>query len=288
MVQLFNPNSSLSIYVENFLAMSFHFEQEVQQLVSARGVPMLVFPFGSPPKTSLMHGFTGHAYPHETIWEPALLGVNNEFTICKFSGSVRFLMVMLKPTGAYHFLRGGVRDLTNGVATLEELQVSKYFNELQGKLWGISQASDATKLVEVYLHRYFESKKRESPGDFSPVIAYMMRHPAKLTVHSLSKKFKCTERWIEKQCALQTGISPKSWLRIIRHRAAANYWLNKPDASWMEIVARFDYTDQSHLIRDFKHFSGNPPAQHFSMYEAAEIGLQQHKVGLSSLIGTDG
>jgi AraC-like DNA-binding protein len=287
MVHLFNPNPPLSKYVENFLAMSFHFEQEVQQLVSARGVPMLVFPFNSPPKTSLKHGFTGHAYPHETMWEPALLGTNSEFTVCKFEGNVNFVMVMLKPTGAYHFLRDGIKELSNAVATFQELQVEKYFSELQGRLWGIRQPAEVVHMIQLHLCRYFELKNREDVGDFSPVLAYMMRNPSKLTVHSLSKKFKCTERWIEKQCALQTGLSPKSWLRTIRHRAAANYWINNPHASWMEIVARFDYTDQSHLIRDFRHFSGNPPAQHFSMYREAEVGLQQHKVGLSSMIEAD-
>lgn len=268
--------------------MSFHFESASQQMLSARGVPMLVFPFKNPPRTSIRHGEAGSSYPHQVMDEPALLYTSNVFCQSDFMGDVNFVMVMLKPTAAYHFTQSNVQGLSNTVATLDDLHLYQHFDALQERLWATSATATAVDLIQRTLIRFFQQHAKIGVGDFAPVMNYMFRSPSLLTVHDLTRKFKCTERWLEKQCATQTGLSPKNWLRLIRHRHAANYWLNHPNRSWMEVVAQYRYTDQSHLIRDFKQFSGSPPAQHFLQYSDTETGLMQDKVGLSSLIGDGG
>ncbi|MBK8557769.1 MAG: AraC family transcriptional regulator [Lewinellaceae bacterium] len=285
MVQHFSPHPALLPFIEGFLVMSFYFESESQQTLSARGVPMLVFPFKSPPRTGIRHGHAGGTYPKQVMDEPALLYTSNVFCQTDFMGAVNFVMVMLKPTAAYHFTRSNVQGLSNTVATLDDLHLYRYFDALQEQLWATSDPARAVDLIQRTLFSYFEQNAKIGTGDFTPVLNYMFRSPTLLPVHGPTRKFKCTERWLEKQCAAQTGLAPKNWLRLIRHRNAANYWLHHPNISWMEIVARFNYTDQSHLIRDFKHFSGSPPALHFSQYSDTETGLMQDKVGLSSLIG---
>ncbi|MDX2135770.1 MAG: AraC family transcriptional regulator [Saprospiraceae bacterium] len=193
-------------------------------------------------------------------------------------------MVMLKTTGAYHFMRSSVQGLANCSLTLDSLGLNPYFTELQDRLWSVSTPDQAVALIQQHLYRYFDQKTKIGPGDFTPVLNFMLRHPAGLTVQALGKKFRCSDRWIEKQCVIQTGLSPKSWIRLIRFRAAANFWLKHPNTSWMALVARFGYTDQSHLIRDFREFTGNPPTFHFAQYGEMELDFKQHQAGLSSLL----
>ena len=174
--------------------------------------------------------------------------------------------------------------MANTVYTLESTGVRGKFDELQDRLWSVQQPTEAVHWIQVYLTKYFDQKARVGVGDFSPVMHHMLRFPAALTVGDLARKFKCSERWIEKQCAIQTGLPPKSWLRLIRYRAAANYWLRHPEVPWMGIVAKFNYTDQSHLIRDFRAFAGNPPVAHFVQYGRTETMLKQDEAGLSGLL----
>jgi len=54
----------------------------------------------------------------------------------------------------------------------------------------------------------------------------------------------------------------------------------------MEMVARFQYNDQSHLIKDFHDFTGSSPVRHFAQYGYAETLLKQNEAGLSTLINS--
>lgn len=284
MTHAFMPHQALVPYVSAYLVVSHVFEVEYQHIFSARGVPMLIFPFKTPSRSSYRYGLGNRGYPKPTIDAPALLQASNEYAYSSFAGEVNFVMVMLKPTGAYHFVQGSINGTSNQVELFDNIGAYAFFEPLQDKLWQTSVPAEAVRLIDQSLCKYFEQKARIGLHDFSPVIDFMLRNPAALTVSSIAKKFRCSERWIEKQCAAQTGLSPKTWLRLIRFRAASNYWLHHPQASWMEIVATFDYTDQSHFIRDFKIFSGSAPTTHFSLYADKETDFKQDKVGLITRI----
>lgn len=284
MVSIYAPNAVLAPFVECYNVLSGHFESRTHSIVSARGVPMLMFPFNKPSLSSFKHGAEGSSYAKPILDEPALLTCSNTFGDCSFEGDINFVMVLLKTTGAYHFLQSSVKGISNTAYTFDHLGLYRYFEPLQDQLWSIQQPAEAVRLIQQYLTKYLEQKSKIGPGDFSPVMQYMLRHPATLQVGDIARKFKCSERWIEKQCAIQTGLPPKSWLRLIRFRSAANYWLRRPDASWMELVANFQYNDQSHLIKDFHEFTGNSPVHHFAQHGHSETMLKQHEAGLSGLI----
>lgn len=284
MIQSFSPHPALRPYIGTFLVVAHAFDVRVDTVFSARGVPMLVFPFKTPADTSFRHGLSDTRYPHAVMDAPALLGPENEFAQVSFQGDINFIMVMLHPTGAYHLLRSNVKDRANSIETLAQLGLNRHFDVIQDKLWHTRKPAEAVALVQQGLLQYFAQQKISHTGDFSPVLNYMLRQPTGLTVGGLAKKFRCSERWIEKQCALQTGLSPKNWLRLIRYRAAANHWLSHDNITSMAMVARFGYTDQSHLIRDFHQFSGNTPLQHFIQNGETELGFLQHEAGLSGFI----
>lgn len=287
MVFPYSPSPVLLPFVEAYLVLSHFFEGYFQKQFSARGIPMLVFPFDQQANSSYTHGeASGKDYLRATMDKPALLFSNSVHATCSFEGQVSFVMVMLKPTAAFHLVKESVHDKRDSVVLLDELDQAPLFLELQERLWGVSTAAAAVTLIDAYLVPHFQRCHTGNPGDFTPVLHAMLQQPCSWTVQGLAKKFRCTERWIEKQCAIQTGLPPKMWLRLIRYRSAANYKLRYPTASWMEVVARFGYVDQSHLIRDFKQFSGNTPTVHFEQEMDTERSFQQNTVGLSGLIRT--
>lgn len=278
------PHPALAPYVSTYLAVSNFFDTEVQTVFGARGIPMLVFPFKAPSRTTYTNGMQGMSYPRPEMDAPALLQAGSVYAQSTFTGDVNFVMVMLQPTASYHFLQHTVSGEANQIQLFDNLGLISFFDELQDRLWRVETPAVAIRLIDHFLCRYFEKKAKVGWNDFSPVIHYMLRNPAQLTVRHLTRKFKCSERWIEKQCNAQTGLPPKTWLRLIRFREASNYRIQHPGASWMELIARFNYTDQSHLIRDFKIFTGNTPAVHFARHGDTETDFQQNRVGLSGLL----
>jgi AraC-like DNA-binding protein len=283
MIHRFAPIAPLLPYVESILIVSHCFEGYSEQIFSARGIPMLVFPFKQPSSTSFRHGGAGDSFPAAMLEVPALLYANSTHGICHFEGEVNFAMVMLRPTGAYHLTRSSLQNTANTICLLTDIS-APLFGEMQEQLWKTETPHEAAHCIQLYLYQYLSSKTVIGAGDFAPVLAYMLRQNGSVTVADVARKFRCSERWVEKQCLAQTGLTPKTWLRLVRYRAAANYRLTHPNASWMEIVARFNYTDQSHLIRDFKDFSGRTPTGHFDRETHTELSFRQHEAGLSGLI----
>jgi AraC-like DNA-binding protein len=77
-----------------------------------------------------------------------------------------------------------------------------------------------------------------------------------------------SERQFRRICLRETGVSPKSLERIVRFRKA---WLtlhNRPGCSVRELAREQGFSDQAHLIREFREFAGVSPGHLFSRREA--------------------
>ncbi len=280
MVSLNFPHPALEKHVICYVTHNSRFDELEWHNISARGVPMLVFPFKAPSDSSFRHGHTGSAYPHALVDSPAFLGANSTFARSHFFGEVHIVMVIMQATAGFHFLRESVKSLKNEVLLFSDLGIYGEFADLQDKLWETSSAEKAVQLVDEALLAYFHKRPAFYQHDLTPVLDYLHHKDCRLKVGDLAKKFQCSERWLQLQFAEQTGLSPKAWIHLHRFRMATSYWEHNPGCSLLDIVAKFDYVDQSHLNRDFQKFSGNAPAFHFEHYGETERSLQINNPGV--------
>ena len=280
MVSVNFPHPALARHVLCYVTHDSFFEELEWHNISARGMPMLIFPYGQPSDSSFRHGDDGSKYPNLRVDEAAFLGSNSVYARCHFHGPVQFVMVIMQMTGGYHFLRQSMKGLANEVVLLGEAGLADEFRELQDRLWETKTGGTAVGLVEEALLSYFDKHPPVLSGDYSPVGDYLMRRGPGLKVAELARKFNCTDSWLERQFADQTGLSPKTWIRLHRFRQAASYRECNPGSNWMDIVAMFGYTDQSHLNRDFKEFAGNAPAYHFEHFGDTEKLLHINNPGV--------
>lgn len=63
----------------------------------------------------------------------------------------------------------------------------------------------------------------------------------------------------------QSGLIPKDIKKIIRFEQALKGISKAPIQSWSGFAYTSGYADQSHLIRDFRHFTGYTPAEYLTM-----------------------
>ena len=63
------------------------------------------------------------------------------------------------------------------------------------------------------------------------------------------------------------GISPKVYSRMLRFDSIHNDLRNLKTVDWMNIVAKYKFHDQSHLIQEFKFFTGTTPNDFISKIE---------------------
>jgi AraC-like DNA-binding protein len=60
----------------------------------------------------------------------------------------------------------------------------------------------------------------------------------------------------------QIGLPPKAVARILRFHGIVRRLNRECVTSWADAAAASGYSDQSHLIRDFRRFMGESPGQY--------------------------
>lgn len=68
-----------------------------------------------------------------------------------------------------------------------------------------------------------------------------------------------TPRTLQRHFQRQVGVSPKLLARIVRFHRTCVAWREAPH-TLARVAAAHGYADESHLVRDFRRFVGEPPA----------------------------
>jgi AraC-like DNA-binding protein len=177
-----------------------------------------------------------------SIWrseQPPLFvtGLALQPAVLRFSGDARFTGIRLWPW-AWHALGGGsCRDFADGWRALAD------GDPLAALLPG--EDDPMPRLVEAFTARR------------PPPIAEI-RHAA--SVDALARLTRLSARQLQRICARETGMAPRSYLRLLRFRAAVS-GIQSPDSALADTAAASGYADQAHMTREFRSLGGLPPGQ---------------------------
>ena len=125
-------------------------------------------------------------------------------------------------------------------------------------LWAEDTLSARAKCAESVLRRHFY------PDRLSPAIQNAIYEMATCTGHvdiSAFAKAACVgNRHLERLFHSAAGASPKLIAQLVRHqRVYQDILFGRFNA--LDAVARYGYSDQSHLLRDFRRFHGALPRE---------------------------
>lgn len=76
-------------------------------------------------------------------------------------------------------------------------------------------------------------------------------------LHKLEQRYGLSARRLQQRFQMQMGMAPKAFLRLVRFQRALRGL--HTGASCMDVAFDHGYSDQSHLVREFKAFAGLPP-----------------------------
>jgi AraC-like DNA-binding protein len=82
------------------------------------------------------------------------------------------------------------------------------------------------------------------------------------------------------------GIRPKLFGRLVRFDRLAQRLREGPATSWAELAADGGFCDQSHLVREVRHFSGRPPREAIDLITAGWSGDEHAGAEMSVLSKT--
>jgi AraC-like DNA-binding protein len=170
---------------------------------------------------------------------------------------VEFLGVLFRPGCAHLFLRVPADELTDQFVGLEHFWGPRC-RELEGRLLKAAGDRERIRLVEAELLRRLAEEP--APDRAVPAIAdHIVRGRGAVTVERLSAACGFTRQHLARKFRHALGVSPKLFCRLVRFQNAFARIAGSPPGDWARAAVELGYYDQSHLIAEFKEFTGLTP-----------------------------
>jgi AraC-like DNA-binding protein len=206
----------------------------------------------------------GGAYSVEGLWYPArplahIIGPMSRSRRTVPGGSFAQVGAYFTASGARDFLHVRVHELTDKVVALQDLWGAEAIG-LEERLGELANDADRVAAVEAALLRRLKSiRKRRIGFDLGRLTAYAQQRAGTLSVAAMADLAGVSRQYLSRTFQDEIGVNPKLFLRLTRFRAllAAS---SSGSQHWADLAIRAGYADQSHMIADFRRFSGSTPA----------------------------
>jgi AraC-like DNA-binding protein len=162
-----------------------------------------------------------------------------------FPGSI-FIGIRFKPGGLATFYNIPLTDIVDRILEFRDVELTSILYP------------DET--LAVRLDRYFIARQKKYA--FFPVITELVhRHKGQVQVDSLSYHCNVSNRTLERIFQTNAGISPKTFIGIVRFQQALNVLQrSRSRGKLIDLAVESGYYDHAHFSREFKKFAGVNPS----------------------------
>src|SRR6185312_3653309 len=137
--------------------------------------------------------------------------------------------------------------------------LGKMVSELEEKISGIDSVTGKVELIQQFLLQQFTAFNSDPVFDYCVNKIRLSR--GNININVLEKETGYSSRWLNIKFMEKIGLSPKNLSAVMRF----NYFyhlLASGSSSFFDDKEFYNsYYDQSHFIKDFKRFTGLPPAK---------------------------
>nr|WP_315257645.1 helix-turn-helix domain-containing protein [uncultured Duganella sp.] len=183
---------------------------------------------------------------------PFLMGLLNQPLVLTTDGPLEVIGIRCYPWTVFDLLglppgRDGLRVLQHPVA------------QLQGDLQACVAAGRIEDAVAL-LAGYFLLARTAVDGTLLKAGAALLEAQGALAVSEVAAAAHATVRTLERKFKQSSGHTVKDVAGLMRFEQARNRLWTEPGTSLAALAQALGYTDQSHLSREFKRYSGMTPA----------------------------
>lgn len=167
--------------------------------------------------------------------------------------SVRFMPWGLSPFGSLTAVQDTPlpAELVFGAAATTELQA----------LFETATPKTLFADLDTYFLRNMMSRRVES-ATLQVATRYLEARKGNVKVQDLADHCNLSSRQLERVISKATGKTPRDIASRLRFEHVRNAMWRNPDISTASLASEFGYVDQSHLHKDFRHYTNLTPAEY--------------------------
>lgn len=221
-------------------------------------------PTGHPSIICCFDGMARHTFdevslePVTTLRDVWLYGMHQHYLSISAHPNSEMLVLRFATPGAMPFLHAPLSRFSNRIEPVE--------TALGGALRGFHQrlvqaqgAQAKFAVVDAWLaERYREDLT--PPSALRQTVAALRSSPAS-ALAEIAAAYPQSHKTLIDHFKRHVGLTPKLYHRLMRLHDVFRRLEAGVRLSWAEIALECGYTDQSHFVREFRHFSGFTPAQ---------------------------
>jgi methylphosphotriester-DNA--protein-cysteine methyltransferase len=211
----------------------------------------------------------GRYTDHPIIQGPASKAVR--FTV----QNCRMLGIGLLPAGFARFWDINLSTMADRSEPLD-LVIGEMAARLTEAVANASSAGEQFKIVDDFLLGLLRNARPGTASHDVSQIHAMLNDPAISHMEQMADALRMTPSALARFCKRRFGFPPKLLLRRQRFLRMLDVLHERPYAEWPDFLDP-QYTDQSHMIRDFKYFMGMSPTQYLALPRMVQKASALHR-----------
>lgn len=251
--QIIQPSELLKPYIKQYWLLAIDNVKCSSQRYIPSGCAALAFHRGDRIFSSLHQELQPHA---------ALCGQSVGYTDIIYSGNLDFIMVVFQPIVARLFFDMPINELRGKNIDIRLLGDSSLL-DLEKRLEETTDNSLCVFLIEQYLLRKLENLTSDRFNRMNAVIRSINNGEQNIT--ELSRTACLGYKQFKRVFVEYAGLNPKEFLRIARLRKTLHALHTGSQTNLSQLAYEWGYCDKSHLIKDFKAFTGYTPKEYLSI-----------------------
>lgn len=166
--------------------------------------------------------------------------------------------VFFRPARAAAFLRVAISDLTDRTVAIDDVWGAAG-SRLPSELCELDEARRIDRLESVLLTRLSRRRMPAATFDVEGLAAKVLQHKGRVTVDAMARAAGVSRQYLAREFRERIGIGPKLYSRLARFQSGLAYAGARAKVDWARVALDMGYTDQSHMIAEFRLFSGLTP-----------------------------
>lgn len=186
-------------------------------------------------------------------------GPHASFAVVDGTCAPSYLEAWLSPLGAYALLGTPPGELGGTFADLSDL-VGRRGRRLGDTIRELGTWSERFAALDEFLLDHIDGAPAPAP-EVSWAWGRLVTSAGAIPIGSLAREVGWSHKHLIRKFSQQVGHTPKTAARLLRFEHVCRRLDSREPAHWDRLAADSGYADQSHLIRDFREFTGGTPAE---------------------------
>jgi len=266
----FEPCDALKRYVRAFFTFTAPPEESsVSRSITRQTVfrehELLCTPLCADGHVSIVFSF-GPEYRVDGLWSPGprgprghVIGAMSVARAATHGERIVQIGAYLRAAEARRFTSVPACELTDQIVAIDALWGRG--SSLETRLGEAHGDAERVSLLEAALVQRIADERNSRGGavDLAGIAACALARRGLLTVAQLADAAGVSRQHLTRLFREEVGVTPKLYCRLARFRAGLAY--ARANSDWADVAARLGYADQSHLIAEFREFSGLTPGR---------------------------